>query len=166
MLKFRGYINWLVKIMGLSLSFIVIFFIYGLTFFCLGVATFLESGRSPLLAEARVLRPLSAFGFLHGIHEWLEMILVFALIMGSQYYSWVVYMRLGLLVFSFISLIAYSVQVFRPINKYGSQDIYISIGMLVIYIVSLLAVGAAPWLDPSWEKLADLMARESSSDVR
>ena len=60
----------------LDQSFFLIFFIYGLAFFGMGLAMALESGRSPALAEARLLRPLAVFGILHGIHEWLEFFVV------------------------------------------------------------------------------------------
>ena len=53
----------------------LVYFIYGLAFFSMGLAMLLESGRSPLLAEAAVLLPLAVFGFVHGGHEWLEMFL-------------------------------------------------------------------------------------------
>ena len=38
----------------------------GITF-AMGIAMWLETGRSPALAEARVLRSLAAFGLLHGL---------------------------------------------------------------------------------------------------
>ncbi|MEW6718108.1 MAG: hypothetical protein AB1345_11480 [Chloroflexota bacterium] len=46
----------------------LIFFIYGLAFFYLGLAMAREAGRSPLLAKARMLRPLAVFGITHGLH--------------------------------------------------------------------------------------------------
>jgi len=48
---------------------VLIFFIYGLAFFSMGIALSLETMRSPRLAERRVLRPLAIFGLLHGMHE-------------------------------------------------------------------------------------------------
>lgn len=60
----------------LHLTTIALFFVYGLAFFSMGVAIALEVGRSPTLGEARVLRPLAAFGIIHGLHEWYELILL------------------------------------------------------------------------------------------
>ncbi len=145
--------------MGLSLNTIIIFFIYGLAFFCLGLATYLESERSPLLAEAQVLRPLSVFGFLHGIHEWIELILISIVLMSGHYHEWAGYLRIGLLVFSFVSLIFYSVQVFRPTRKFGNQYIFISLGMVSLFLISLLTIDASSWLDQTWANMADVLAR-------
>ena len=102
--------------MGLNIEFIIIYFIYGLAFFVLGIASFLESDRSPKLAEARVLRPLAVFGLIHGSHEWLEMIFIFSALMGRPGNIYFVYLRLVMLIVSFISLIAFGVQVFRTPN--------------------------------------------------
>ncbi len=52
---------------------VLVFFIYGLAFFSMGLLMALEAGRSPMLAGARSLWLLAFFGFVHGIHEWLEM---------------------------------------------------------------------------------------------
>ena len=52
----------------------VIYFLYGLVFYSMGLAVWLESGRSSELRLAYALRPLAVFGIMHGIHEWGEMI--------------------------------------------------------------------------------------------
>lgn len=48
----------------------IILFVYGLTFFVLGLVIFLQSRRHSRLRLARDLRWLAAFGILHGIYEW------------------------------------------------------------------------------------------------
>jgi signal transduction histidine kinase len=48
----------------------IVLFIYGLTFFVMGMAVFLQSRRHSRLRLARDLYWLAAFGVLHGIHEW------------------------------------------------------------------------------------------------
>lgn len=48
----------------------VVLFVYGLTFFMMGFAIFLQSRRHSRLRLARDLYWLAAFGILHGIHEW------------------------------------------------------------------------------------------------
>jgi hypothetical protein len=55
-----------------DLVLLVVYFAYGLAFFGMGLTLALESERSPALAEARLLRPLAAFGMLHGATEWLD----------------------------------------------------------------------------------------------
>ena len=53
---------------------VIVFFIYGLAFFSMGLVMSLEAGRYPSLGDARILLPLAFFGFIHGIHEWLSLI--------------------------------------------------------------------------------------------
>ncbi|MBL8094903.1 MAG: sensor histidine kinase [Anaerolineales bacterium] len=48
----------------------LVLFGYGLTFFVMGLAIFLQSRRHSRLRLARDLRWLAGFGVLHGIHEW------------------------------------------------------------------------------------------------
>jgi signal transduction histidine kinase len=48
----------------------IVLFVYGLTFFVMGFAVFLQSRRHSRLRLARDLYWLAAFGILHGIHEW------------------------------------------------------------------------------------------------
>ena len=71
-----------------DLALLLIYFIYGLAFFSLGMALAVESGRSSTLAEAQVLRPLAVFGLLHGTHEWLEAYLLQSEAYGAQLPGW------------------------------------------------------------------------------
>jgi signal transduction histidine kinase len=48
----------------------LVLFVYGQTFFTMGLAIFLQSRRHSRLRLARDLRWLAGFGVLHGIHEW------------------------------------------------------------------------------------------------
>ncbi|HEY6073081.1 MAG TPA: histidine kinase, partial [Anaerolineales bacterium] len=80
-----------------------IYFIYGLAFFGMGLAMALESGRSPGLADARVLRPLAAFGLIHGANEWFEAYLL-QVNFTSPPPAWVGWFKLGLMAASFICL--------------------------------------------------------------
>lgn len=48
----------------------VVLFVYGLTFFVIGLAIFLHTRRHSRLRLARDLYWLAAFGLLHGMHEW------------------------------------------------------------------------------------------------
>jgi signal transduction histidine kinase len=54
-------------------SYTLIFFIYGLSFFTMGVVISFELGRCSDARLRRALYYLAAFGILHGVHEWLEM---------------------------------------------------------------------------------------------
>ncbi len=48
----------------------IVIFVYGLMFFVMGLAVFLQSRRHSRLRLARDLYWLAAFGILHGLHEW------------------------------------------------------------------------------------------------
>lgn len=51
----------------------LVYFIYGLAFFSMGIGILLEIGRATDAKLRLALRPLAAFGLLHAGHEWLEM---------------------------------------------------------------------------------------------
>ena len=95
----------------LQFEIVLVFFIYGLAFFSMGLLIALEVRRSPLLAEGRVLVPLAVFGFVHATHEWLEMAILIGQWFQEPAPGFVEWLRLGLLVVSFASLIAFGVMV-------------------------------------------------------
>lgn len=55
---------------------IAIFFVYGLAFFCLGLAVALEARRASDLPLGRQLPWLAAFGLVHALVEWSDMLLL------------------------------------------------------------------------------------------
>ena len=101
-----------------QLTFLV-FFIYGLAFFGMGITMALESGRFPALAQARALRSLAAFGLIHGMHEWMESYLIQAKSFGISSPEWLPWLRLGFLIASFASLLWYGVQMLLLVAPYG-----------------------------------------------
>ncbi len=144
----------------LHLTTIAVYFIYGLAFFCMGVAIALEAGRSPSLGEARVLRPLAVFGIVHGLHEWYELILLQAEWQSIMLPIPLSLVRLGLLALSFVSLLAYGIQVIRPPRGLAAVDAYIGGGMLMLYIaMSIFLASLNPGTPFSWITYADVLAR-------
>ena len=145
---------------GFQLDMILVYFFYGLAFFSMGLAIILEFGRSPLFAETRVLRPLAAFGVLHGIHEWLEIFILqntWLEVPLQNYWFW---LRLGLLAVSFASLVAYGIQVLRPPKRLAAMDAWFSAGLLTLYAALILITGATVWGDfEIWIGRADVLAR-------
>jgi len=116
----------------------LIYFIYGLAFFCMGIVILLESSRSPLLANAKSLLPLALFGFIHGIHEWLELALI------NQYISninptGINWLRIGVLATSFIFLFFFSLRALSE-NEHllGRELIFIAI-IITFYIIIVTA---------------------------
>jgi signal transduction histidine kinase len=132
----------------------LVFFVYGLAFFSLGITLMIESGRFPALADAKVLRPLAFFGLIHGTHEWLEAYLMQAEGFGAPFPGWLYWVRLFLLTTSFFFLAFFGIQSFRshPLKlKMGSYFLLIGLGayFLIILINTFQAIRSAniAWLD-------------------
>jgi len=100
----------------------LVFFIYGLAFFVMGVTLLLESGRSPLLAEAGVMLPLAIFGLAHGAHEWMEMFLDRSDLLVFQHPAQFGWLRVALLIFSFTALAVFGLRMFHPLQKVSASQ--------------------------------------------
>ncbi|MCC7512665.1 MAG: hypothetical protein IT296_08445, partial [Anaerolineae bacterium] len=88
------------------LTYIVVNFLYGLSFFSMGLLVALEGGRSSDARLRKALRPLYGFGLVHGTHEFLKMFEEIAKQLGRSYPQ-LVGLDLALLAFSFLSLAAF-----------------------------------------------------------
>lgn len=90
----------------MTIQFItIIYFFYGLAFYSMGLLVAIEGGRSSDPRLRRALQPLAGFGFIHGIHEWLDMFSV----SGGTFGNPIIFdaIRLAILSFSFLSLAAF-----------------------------------------------------------
>ena len=115
-------------------AIVVIFFFYGLAFYTLGLALFVESGRASQLQLARSMRLLAGFGLLHGIHEWLDMFEhEMVLHYGQQLPCCVLWFRLALLTTSFIALIAFGEHLLAGGKKQPNTWVT-SIALVSVYI--------------------------------
>jgi len=144
-----------------SIALILIFFVNGLAFFSMGLTMMLESNRSPLLAEARVLRPLAFFGLIHGLHEWLEMgIYNFGQIGFTTSYP-VHWLRLGLLVASFSCVVIFGIRVLKPQHRRMSIREHIAwMALLAVYSLFLvLSIRGHLNSFEHWMEHADALAR-------
>jgi signal transduction histidine kinase len=94
---------------------ILVYFIYGLAFFCMGMAVLLEGGRSADARLRHALRPLAGFGVVHGVHEWLEMFMGLYMLPGqlTAPLAWEA-LRLAVLAFSFLSLASFGASLLSP----------------------------------------------------
>ncbi|MDD5730754.1 MAG: ATP-binding protein [Candidatus Omnitrophica bacterium] len=63
----------------------IVFFIYGLAFFAMGIAIFLQPRHKSAFKLAGIIWILGAFGVIHGINEWFDM---FTIIRGHQLHMW------------------------------------------------------------------------------
>jgi len=116
----------------------LVYFIYGLAFFSMGLLMALEAGRSPMLAGARSLWLLAFFGFVHGIHEWLEMAVRVQGWFDLQPVPGVEWLRLGLLALSFSALMAFGLRVLQSQNEHQAR-LFISVGVGLIVLFLLLS---------------------------
>ena len=146
---------------SLDIVILLVYFIYGLAFFSLGMILVVESGRFQALADAQVLRPLAIFGLLHGTHEWLEAYLMQAEAFGVRLPGWLPWLRFLLLTTSFIFLLIFAIQAFRlhPHKfRVGGYLIFIALaGYGLIILVS--AINAIRSADISWFDLLNVLAR-------
>ncbi len=144
----------------LSPTMFAIYLAYGLAFVLLGTLLGLEMGRAPRLAAARVLLPLAVFGALHGLHEWVELALQLEPGQGWFLPPWLPWLRVGMLVLSFLSLVAYGVQVLYPPRRLAARDVWVGVGLLFFYLAVLLGIALLKPLPPEALLLqADRLAR-------
>jgi signal transduction histidine kinase len=138
-----------------------IYLLYGLAFFVLGLAVALELGRTLDSRFKRALRPLVVFGVVHGFHEWFEM---FELI-GEQTYgfvppTWLDWIRVAVLAFSFLSLSAFGLGMLRPSPQLLGRNVWFLLTMLSVYLMGVLEIGAwQDWSVSDWIKAADAWTR-------
>ena len=80
----------------------ILYLLYGLTFFTLGIAILSRDIRLSELGIARIIRLLAVFGIIHGFHEWLELLeLLFPAIVGNNFQI----LRLAVVSISFLFLL-------------------------------------------------------------
>ncbi|MFH1184320.1 MAG: sensor histidine kinase [Chloroflexota bacterium] len=139
---------------------LLVYFVYGLAFWAMGLAVLLESGRAASTDQARSLHWLSAFGILHGTHEWLEAYLLAARSLGAPLPAWLDWFRLGLLTTSFGCLYAYALTALRLTRiPSGRRNWQYSLPILAsLYL--LVAVGSAYRNAPvQWPPVLDAASR-------
>lgn len=123
----------------------LIFFVYGLAFFCLGLAMLFEAGRSPILAERRVLIPLVVFGLVHGSHEWIEMFLeksYWIEVQNPFFWAW---FRVVVLMVSFIALIIFGLEMLQPHTAFVGRGRVKWIIGLAVYVSLIILLGLICW---------------------
>jgi signal transduction histidine kinase len=120
-------------------NIIVVFFFYGLAFFVMGVALLLASRRQSSFRFVQAIRPLAAFGILHGLHEWYEMYQKYAALTGGYIPAlWEEMVRLGTLAASFVALILFGVALLNHHDEGGRGQRYLPVaGMLLLWGVGI-----------------------------
>ena len=127
-------------------NMVIVFFFYGLAFFSMGLAVWLEVGRSSEFRSARALLFLAVFGLLHGSHEWLEVftILQWAESAGSAGLFLLEILRVVLLAISFLILFIFGLRLIYA-NRLSEDDgrrstILWSALIVSVWFASVLAI--------------------------
>ncbi len=124
------------------ISFALLYFIYGLAFFSMGLAMVLEIRRVPLLAGPRVLHPFALFFFINGIYGWIEMGILIAGWVGFEFSSQLFLLRICLLLVSFSCLLLFGVRALHPLERNPRAiEGYTTAGLIGFYIVLVVLVG-------------------------
>ncbi len=147
--------------MGLDQSLFIVFFVYGLAFFGMGLAMAMEAGRDSTLMEARLLRPLAGFGLIHGTHEWLESYLMQAGALGTPLAEWLPWLRLGLLIGSFSSLMLFAFQALGMVKRPLARRYRVMYFALAGYFIFILASALLTYRhnETPWQNVLDALAR-------
>ena len=144
-----------------TLSLIAVFFVYGLAFFAMGLALIISGQRASRLRFVDAIRPLAAFGILHGIHEWVEMFQKIASLAGERTPPLAEEaVRLAILVASFLMLMAFAVQLLLPERASRRRSYMVVGGAAALWL--LCTAAAVIVYQPSSAgiiPLADVLAR-------
>lgn len=121
--------------------FSLIYFFYGLAFFSMGLAILLELAHGSDERLRHAFRPLAVFGFLHGIHEWIEMWELQGILPGQ--YSYPVLwggIDLAILTFSFLSLAAFGVFLIARSEQAQRYSLLVPLGMIALWGLGMLLI--------------------------
>jgi signal transduction histidine kinase len=139
----------------------IVYFVYGLVFFTLGLSIALQSHRHSRLTLARRLRWLVAFGLLHGLNEWVDLFLPLqAPYLTEPAMHGLIVMQRALLAVSFACLMLFGVDLLRPLPPTWQWLRWLPAATLVAW-----AALAAPWVSSGFVPFetaaadAELLAR-------
>ena len=114
---------------------LIVYFVYGLSFFCMGLILILESARTSSPELVRLLRPLAIFGLLHGFHEWLEIYAIETARFYDKLPVWLVWFQFAILTASFIALAVYGIRASRTMRTFVTPLAYFGMVTMPIYFL-------------------------------
>lgn len=137
-----------------------VYFFYGLAFFTMGLMVAQEGGRGSDPRLRLALRPLTGFGLMHGIHEWLEMFQGLDLLPGQSVapLAWDA-LRLATLAYSFISLGAFGASLLAPDEARWRIGLLVPLAQAAVWGVGLLVLRGRFALDGELWNVADVWTR-------
>ncbi len=112
----------------------IIFFVYGETFFVLGLAIALQSWKHSRLPLVRTLPWLAAFGFTHGFHEWGHLFIsIQATYMPQSFINLLITLQALLLAISFALLFQFGIETLRPLPQRLRFVRYVPLALLITW---------------------------------
>jgi signal transduction histidine kinase len=138
----------------------IILFVYGLGFFILGFAIFLQVQRSSRLELARSLRWLAAFGITHAFNEWGDLFIpIQATYLPANIIRVLGVAQLFLLAISFAALFEFGISVLSPLNL-GRSFSWLPGGLLAAWVfLSFFIVLPLETDLEQWHHSANALAR-------
>ncbi len=121
-------------------SIIIIYFVYGLAFFSMGLLVAMEGGHSPDDRVRKALRPLAGFGFVHAVHEWSEMYAALAMLGGHNLPPTLAAIQLCTLSFSFLSLAAFGGYLLAKDEVAQRISLLVPLGLEAIWVFGLVSI--------------------------
>ena len=140
----------------------LIFFIYGLAFFSMGLAITLEVHRSADERLRHALRALALFGLIHGVHEWVDMFEQLGLLPGHDVdpVSWHT-ARIAMLEFSFLLLGAFGGALLPRVKHYKRASLVVPMILAVIWGLGLMVLRSSFTMENGLWDVADVWTRYS-----
>ncbi|MBL8094853.1 MAG: sensor histidine kinase [Anaerolineales bacterium] len=122
----------------------LVYFIYGLAFFSMGLAVWIEGGRASDRRLRRALQPLAMFGFVHGGHEWLEMFQHLGLMPDAiaTGITWEV-LRLAIIALSLLPLATFGALLFALTERLSRLALVTPLVLTVVWGVGTLSISLA-----------------------
>jgi signal transduction histidine kinase len=137
---------------------IIIYFLYGLAFFSMGLLVILEGNRASDLRLRKALRPLAGFGIVHGIHEWAEMFEQMEILIGHNQPFIPEFVRLALLAISYVSLIAFGTYLLAYTETAQRVITLVPLGLEAIWVFGLVTLRGNYTSEEIWG-VADVWTR-------
>lgn len=149
--------------MGWSLNtffeqhFITVYFLYGLSFFVMGLGLLMSARREARLRLAEIIHLLGLFALLHGTHEFLEMLMLVGELRSTFPLEVV---RLSLLALSFLLLLAFGIALLPRAETVRRFTLRTTIVVMIAYVVQqvLLYLTYQPSVQ-EWVHSADTLTR-------
>jgi len=141
-------------------NMVLIFFIYGLAFFSMGLAITLEANRGSDARLRHGLRALAIFGILHGIHEWVEMFELLDMLPGHDMdpVAWHT-ARIAMLEFSFLFLAAFGATLLPRVKDFRRASVLVPIVLATVWGIGIVVLRNYFTIDAGLWDVADVWTR-------